>query len=166
MAPIPVAKYDAAQAHWTRLFGPMNPGRFRKAVKPLFEMGTLLGEWCRAAVAYRAARLEDGRRTSVEWFVQDYQSWVTEANKSPCEEWAGFAAASGITDPVAFSARWRDRLHEQDLAIEARCLTPDAVAGPGGDAGGVPSAQRDDAGGTVARDGASPDAGESRAAAA
>ena len=125
-AAVPNAKYDAAWKGWTRLFGPESIPKFRKLTQPLLLTETL-GAFLRAAQTYQQEH-EPGRATSLAWFVQSYQRWLEIANRSPAEEWPGYAASAGIQDVAAFNLNYRGRLLEQDLVLEEQCrptVTPD-----------------------------------------
>lgn len=127
-ATVPAAKYNAAWNGWTRLFGPLDHGRFRKATKTLLSMETL-GAFLRAAQAYKDES-QPGRATSLEWFVSAFQQWLEEANKSPADVWPGYAKAAGIVDAAAFSLHYRGRLLEQDAEMEKQfdAPVPDTLA--------------------------------------
>lgn len=113
---MPNAKYDAAWKGWTRLFGPESIPKFRKLTQPLLLTETL-GAFLRAAQTYQQEH-KPGRATSLAWFVQSYQRWLELANRSPAEEWPGYAASAGIQDVTAFNLHFKGRLLEQDLTME------------------------------------------------
>jgi hypothetical protein len=125
---VPNAKYDAAWKGWTRLFGPESIPKFRKLTQPLLLTETL-GAFLRAAQAYQQEH-EPGRATSLAWFVQSFQRWLELANRSPAEEWPGYAASAGIQDVAAFNLNYRGRLLEQDLALEDAFAVPVHVPEP------------------------------------
>lgn len=109
-------KLRLAWETWADLFGPLDHGRFAKRVKPLFQRGVLLGEFERAARAYRDDSLN--RATSLEWFVNDYQRWVRRANETPLDEWGGYARAAMIGDTEQYRRTYQERLAAEDAARE------------------------------------------------
>lgn len=109
-------KLRLAWETWADLFGPLDHGRFAKRVKPLFQRGVLLGQFERAARAYRDDSLH--RSTALEWFVNDFQRWLQRANASPLEEWGGYARAALITDPEQYRQDYLTRLAAEDAARE------------------------------------------------
>lgn len=119
-------KLRLAWETWADLFGPLDHGRFNKRVKPLFQRGVLLGQFERAARAYRDDSRD--RATSIEWFVNDFQRWLQRANATPLDEWPGYARAAMIQDLEQYRHDYLTRLAAEDAAREP--LEPPAAPAP------------------------------------
>jgi hypothetical protein len=82
---IPVPVYDHLHRAWTVQAGAVDVGRFRKAVKPLLLSGVRAGQLERAMGRYLTAMRERGRDAKLEWFTENVQTWIREADLSGVE---------------------------------------------------------------------------------
>lgn len=119
-ATVPASVYDHCLRAWTEQAGAVDIPRFRKVTKPAFLGGVRAGQFVRAVPRYVAAMRERNRPIKLEWFVEDIQTWIRDADISGVELMS--RDAFGLTEQQAaeHTRAHYASLAESDAALHAQ----------------------------------------------